>query len=267
MSEGAIKTSWLEYRREWRQAEAEIIREKMVAIYVNGVEFVTIMCTPVHLQELALGFLHLEGIYKSLEDVDHVTISADECCLDVWLRHSTPPPQRRIITSGCGGGVTFDDPSIQEHTLPEGPEIEPSDLFEWLNQLHQPGGLHARSRGVHAAGLADQNGVLFVREDVGRHNTIDKLQGACLQAGVTAQGKFLLATGRISSEMMGKAIRMGCPIIASRNSPTSMSVAMAETFNVTLAGYVRRDSMRVYSHPERLGFTESFQQPLEIKQV
>jgi FdhD protein len=266
MSEGAVITAWLEYRREWRRAEAEVIGEKMVSIYVNGTEFVTIMCTPVHLKELALGFLHLEGVFENMEDVDHVTLSADSCCLDVWLRHSTPPPRRRIITSGCGGGVTFDDPSIQEQALPQGPTVEPDALFEWLNQLHHPDGLYARARGVHAAGLADQDAVRFMREDVGRHNTIDKLQGACLQAGVSTEGKVLLATGRISSEMMGKAIRMGCPIVASRNSPTSMSVAMAETFNVTLAGYVRRDSMRVYTHPERLGYPEPFQQPLEIKE-
>jgi FdhD protein len=78
------------------------------------------------------------------------------------------------------------------------------------------------------------------------------------------EGKTLLVTGRVSSEMIGKAIRMGCPIIASRNSPTSLSVAMAEKFNVTLAGYVRRDSMRVYAHPERLGYSAPFQQKLEL---
>ena len=264
MSDGAVKTAWLEYRREWRRAEAEVIEEKLVSIYVNGMEFVTIMCTPLHLDELALGFLSLEGVIKKLEDVDHVNISADRCCIDVWLRHSTPPPQRRIITSGCGGGVTFEDPTLQEHALPDGTKIEPASLFEWLNQLHQPSGLHARSRGVHAAGIADLEGVRVVREDVGRHNTIDKLKGACLQSKLPTEGKILLVTGRVSSEMIGKAIRMGCPIIASRNSPTSLSVGMAEKFNITLAGYVRRDSMRVYAHPERLGYTAPFQQTLKL---
>ncbi|MGD8822201.1 MAG: formate dehydrogenase accessory sulfurtransferase FdhD [Anaerolineales bacterium] len=264
MSDGAVKTAWLDYRREWRRAEAEIIEEKLVTLYVNGQEFVNIMCTPLNLEELALGFLSLEGIIHNLEDIDHMTISADQCCLDVWLRHSTPPPHRRIITTGCGGGITFDDPTLQEHALPDGIEIEPEALFEWLNQLHQPGGLHARARGVHAAGITDQGQVRFVREDVGRHNTIDKLQGACLQADMPTEGKTLLVTGRVSSEMIGKAIRMGCPIIASRNSPTSLSVAMAEKFNVTLAGYVRRDSMRVYAHPERLGYSAPFQQKLEL---
>jgi formate dehydrogenase assembly factor FdhD len=89
-------------------------------------------------------------------------------------------------------------------------------------------------------------------EDVGRHNTIDKLRGACLIEGIDPRGLLLLATGRISSEMINKAAKMGCPIVASRTSPTSMSVQLAREWNITLCGYVRRDSMRVYSHPERL---------------
>jgi len=89
-------------------------------------------------------------------------------------------------------------------------------------------------------------------EDVGRHNTIDKLTGCCLKHGIETHGKVLLVTGRTSSEMLRKAAVMGCPITASRTSPTSLSVEMAQAWNITLVGYVRSGELRVYSHPERI---------------
>src|SRR3989304_722218 len=114
----------------------------------------------------------------------------------------------------------------------------------------------ARARGVHTAALSDGEELLVVAEDIGRHNTLDRLQGLCLIGGIETQGRILLATGRVSSEMLRKGARMGCPIIASRNSPTSMSVTLAEAWNITLIGYVRQRTMRLYSHPKRLGVTQ-----------
>jgi FdhD protein len=98
--------------------------------------------------------------------------------------------------------------------------------------------------------------LLITAEDVGRHNTIDRLHGECLRLGIDPHGMILLATGRISSEMIHKAARMGCPIVASRTSPTSMSVGLAREWNITLCGYVRRNRMNVYAHPERLMVSE-----------
>jgi FdhD protein len=105
---------------------------------------------------------------------------------------------------------------------------------------------------VHTAALSDGKELLVVAEDIGRHNTLDRLLGLALIVGVDTAGLILLATGRVSSEMLRKGARMGCPIIASRNSPTSMSVALAEAWNITLIGYVRQRTMRVYTHPHRL---------------
>ena len=121
-----------------------------------------------------------------------------------------------------------------------------------LIAMQQRATLYARSRGVHTAALSDGKEIVVLAEDVGRHNTIDKVRGACLLEQIDPRGKILLCTGRISSEMINKAARMGCPIVASRTSPTSMSVQLAREWNITLAGYVRREQMKVYAHPERL---------------
>ena len=99
-------------------------------------------------------------------------------------------------------------------------------------------------------------------EDIGRHNTLDRLMGSCMLSGIETEGRILLATGRISSEMLHKGANMGCPIIASRKSPTSMSIEMANNWNITLVGYARRGTLRVYTHPERLGYAEPVALPL-----
>jgi len=112
--------------------------------------------------------------------------------------------------------------------------------------------LYPVTRGVHASALCTPAGLLLMAEDVGRHNTLDKLWGKAMQAGVSTRGRIIVTTGRISSEMLGKAVKMGAPVIASRTSPTSRSVALARAWGMTLAGYIRRGGFRVYAGEERL---------------
>ncbi len=252
MKPGTTPTEWLEHRGGWRPVQAEVVSEALVTIYVNGLELVTVMCSPSDLDWLAVGLLKNEGLLEASDEVDHIHIPQAGCCVDVWLTHAVRLPPRRIITSGCGGGVTFNDPSLGVQPLDDDLRLEPGQLYQLFPHLHFPDSLHARARGVHAAALSDGERILALTEDVGRHNTIDKLAGACLVQRIETRGRILLATGRISSEMLHKAARMGCPIVASRNSPTSLSIELAKAWNITLIGYVRQRSMRVYTHPERV---------------
>jgi FdhD protein len=253
---GAAPTHWYEYKRNWVRVDAEIIEEAMVTIYVNGTEIAAIMSTPCDQDQLALGFLKNEGFIKSLDEVENVRIMDNGCCVDVWLNHAVVKPERAIITSGCGGGVTFDDPSLDLQPLQDDLRTSPETIASTFNHLQTPDSLYARTRGVHTAALVHGDQLLISADDVGRHNTIDKLVGACMLQNIKTQGRVLLATGRVSSEMLRKGALMGCPILASRNSPTSLSVTMAEAWNITLIGYVRRAGMRVYTHPERVGYRE-----------
>ena len=100
---------------------------------------------------------------------------------------------------------------------------------------------------MHGAALADATRLLVVAEDVGRHNAVDKVKGEALQRGIPTEDRILLSTGRVSSEMLLKAARMGVPIVASRTSPTEMAVALAEQLNVTVCGYVRADTFNIYA--------------------
>ncbi|MGD8864715.1 MAG: formate dehydrogenase accessory sulfurtransferase FdhD, partial [Anaerolineales bacterium] len=212
-----------------------------------------------------LGFLKNEGFIGEMESVDHVHLSEHGCCVDLWLKHAITQPEQRIITSGCGGGVTFRDPEVGFEALESALTIDPGQIFKLFNGLQQPNSLYARARGVHAAALSDGERLLASAEDVGRHNTIDKLVGVCMREGIETRERVLLVTGRISSEMLVKSVVMGCPIVASRNSPTSLSVSLARQFGVTLIGYVRRQTMRVYSSPERLsGFDAKVSLPAEL---
>lgn len=255
MPSGSVEVSWDAYDKAWTRANGEIIGEAVITINVNGKELVSLMATPSQQAELALGFLLNEGLLGDPEDLDHVHVSEDGCCVDVWLHKAIEIPEKRVITSGCGGGVTFEQMGKSMKKIVADLRLSPQALFEMFQRLHFPDSLHARARGVHASGLTDGDKILALAEDVGRHNTIDKITGICFKQDIRTTGTALLATGRISSEMLRKGARMGCPIIASRNSPTSLSVGLAEAAGITLVGYARQGRLRAYTHAYRLGST------------
>ncbi|MCB0211015.1 MAG: formate dehydrogenase accessory sulfurtransferase FdhD [Anaerolineae bacterium] len=237
--------------------ESAVIEEGLVCISVNGQELATFMCTPHHLEELALGFLRSEGIIQSLADVDLLTLSESGTCVDVWLRDlSFDLPKRAIITSGCGGGVTFDDLSGRHSPLTGGQIIAPFQIEQLMKKLHLAADLYNQVRGVHTSALSDGHELLLVAQDVGRHNTIDRLWGQALQQQIPTEGKILLASGRISSEMLNKAAKMQIPIVVSRTSPTSLSLQLGRAWNITIIGYARGNRFRVYSASERISAVE-----------
>jgi FdhD protein len=257
VNEGAAEQDWLEYQRGWTRARGEVIGEALLGVYVNGREIASIMCTPVDQVAFVLGFLKNEGLLDRMEQVSTLTVSQNGCCVDVWLDHAVRRPRHKVLTSGCGGGITFRDPAESLPPVEADVRLAPEALIDLMDRLHTPDSLHARARGVHTSALTDAQEILFVAEDVGRHNTIDRLAGMAMLAEMPTRGRILLTTGRVSSEMLRKAARMGCPIIASRNSPTSLAVSLAQAWNITLAAYVRRSTLRAYAHAERLGWQDA----------
>ncbi len=259
MSDGALPFHYNIYDGGWREVEAEVIEEGSLTLFVNGRELASLMCTPRQPLQLALGFLANEGFIQSMAEVEVAHICAGGACADLWLSHSIPDRMpHKIITSGCSGGLTFADLSAAIAPPTHERSIHPERLGELIVRLQDQDSLYARARGVHSSALSDGEDLVVVAEDIGRHNTLDRLRGECLLRGIDPSGMVLLSTGRISSEMIYKAALMGCPIVASRTSPTSLSVTLARLWQITLCGYLRRNRVNVYACPERLaGFQTS----------
>jgi FdhD protein len=231
--------------------DAEVVEESLSCISVNGLELATFMCTPVDLDKLAIGFLANEGLIDSMSDIETLHIS-DSGCVDIWLNSAFTPPERLIVTAGCGGGVTFDDFSEKHQPLNSDLSMSAERLAELMMETHLGATLYQRSRGIHTASLADTTGLLMQVEDIGRHNCLDKLRGTAMTQGISTQDKILFSSGRISSEMINKARQLGTPIVCSRTSPTSLSVALAKAWNITIVAYLRQRRMRIYTAPERV---------------
>jgi FdhD protein len=235
------------------QVDGEIVEEVLACISVNGQEITRFMCSPLNLDILALGFLYNEGLINSMDDVRSVHVSKKRTCVDVWLTDADYAlPERPIITAGCGGGVTFDDLSGEHEPIHSTMVVGPDELSGLMKQLHIGAGLYQRARGIHTAAIADKDELLLQVEDIGRHNCLDRLAGAAITTNLDTAERILLSSGRISSEMINKARRLQTPIVCSRTSPTSLSIALAEAWGITLVAYLRQDRMRVYTHRERV---------------
>jgi FdhD protein len=256
MQPGAVSAEWREYDGAWQTVEGEVIEEVSLCLQVNGAPWFGMMCSPLMQRELAVGFLFNEGIINDRSVVAEVTLNQKESCAEVWLNFNIDRPQAVSRTTGCGGGLTLAEEEGLLQPIESEVQLDPEVLFQNFKKLQLPNGLYSRARGVHAAGLARGDEMLVTVEDVGRHNALDKIAGYCLLNDIPTKDSILYSTGRISSEMLKKAVRMGCPIVASRTSPTSHSLAGAKKWGLTLVGYARLGSMRVYSHPERLGSSQ-----------
>ncbi len=239
--------------RSPQRIEGEIVDEILTCISVNGKEIATFMCSPHALDQLVLGFLHNEGIISGMKDVRSLHISKNDTCVDIWLHDlNFEKPEKAIVTAGCGGGITFDDLSEIHDPLQSTLKASPEQLASLMKEMHLGANLYHRARGIHTAVLADHKQILLQVEDIGRHNCLDRLRGAALLKDLDTRDRILFSSGRVSSEMINKARRLGTPIVCSRTSPTSLSVALAEKWNITIVAYLRQDRMRIYSHPERV---------------
>ena len=225
----------------------EVVREQPLTLYVNGDRFLTLLCTPVKLEALVVGYLWMEMVIADAAEIESLDVSPVDGRVDVRLTHPVTLPTERILTSGCGGGITFRIDHRLFPPLHSSLQVSAAELAARMRDLFASALLYKASRGIHGAALADADRVLLTAEDVGRHNAVDKIKGEALLRGIPTVDRILLSTGRVSSEMLLKAARMGVPIVASRTSPTEMAVGLAEQLNVTVCGYVRPDSLNVYA--------------------
>jgi FdhD protein len=249
----AIQYERYEFKK-WKSFDAETIVESPVSLTVNGEVWLTFMCTPLDLEAMSVGFLYNEGILQSMDEVEDVRVCEHGDNVDVWLNHSVEQPRSWRRTSGCTGGVTAVDALARGDVSFDGerPRIPPEAIGRLVESLFESQALYRETGGVHTSALSDGEKIVLVAEDIGRHNTLDKIAGLCLMNNVWPETRILITTGRISSEMLQKAARLQSPILISRTSPSSLSIEMAERYGITLIGYARRDRFNVYTHRTRI---------------
>lgn len=246
-------TYWSVEGDQSEQVMGGVIEETTLSIRVNGSSLATIMCSPIDLETLALGFLYNEGVLRRYTDVQSISTDPDAGWINIQTHRRMATLRRHmILTAGCGGGVTFQQLSELRGKVETDYTTIPDVILARMRDLQGAARLYNTVRGIHTALLGDESGMIYSAEDVGRHNTVDKIAGMALQDEFDASHSILLTSGRISSEMIGKANRLNIPIVASRTAPTSISVELADAWDICLAGYVRRGSFRVYTHPYRL---------------
>jgi FdhD protein len=241
--------------KKWESHDAETIVEAPVSLTVNGQVWLTFMCTPVNLEAMAVGFLYNEGILESMGEVEDVRVCEHGDNVDVWLNRSVEQPTSWRRTSGCTGGVTAVDALARLDVSFDGerPKFPPEAIGHLVEKLFEAQELYRETGGVHTSALSDGERIVFVAEDIGRHNTLDKIAGLCLMNDTWPETRILITTGRISSEMLQKAARLSAPILISRTSPSSLSIEMAERYGITLIGYARTNRFNVYTNPRRVG--------------
>ena len=236
----------------------QMTAEALCTIEVNGQSWITLLCSPHDLAHLAIGFLFDAGVIESAAEVRDVRVIGDskelETLVQVDLRcQKVPLPSNPTLTSGCSGGVTFFDIAAKRSPLVSDLKVKPAQIYDAMDQLMlEQAQLHRDVGGFHTAALSDGHSLLIVAHDVGRHNTLDKIAGAALCHGIPTRDRLLVATGRISTEMLAKAARMKVPIIISRNSPTGLATHLAREWRIMIAGYVRGQKMHIYSTEDRI---------------
>jgi FdhD protein len=256
-----------------KQIPTSVVVEEPLEIRINDQPVAVLMRTPGAEKELAVGFCLSEGLIAGLADialVHHcgrslpITMEDSEAGLEesrnmVRITLASPGASRdprldvvRLVRSGCGR-TDAEELASQLTPLDNDLRVQRKILPKLSSTIKQGQEAYREAGGIHAAGIFTSYGELVtIREDIGRHNAVDKVLGHCLMQGIPLKDKILVCTGRASYEMVTKAVRLGLPVAASLSSPTSLAVELAEHLHCTLIGYLRGQRMRIYTHPWRL---------------
>lgn len=254
--------SWRTYKIAGGQAfevEDEIAAECPLTIRLDGEEFATLVCSPGDAHDLVVGFLASEGVIRGTDDIGRMTLDEERgfAYVELVRPQSTAKDfhSRRIIGSCCGKSrqFYFHNDARTARTVSGGSPIAAGRAFELMRRMQDCSAEFRLTGGLHNAALFDRDGGMVVRADIGRHNALDKLYGHCLRGRLPTKERIIAFSGRLSSEVVLKVAKIGCPILLSKSAPTDLALRLADDLGITCAGFVRGDSMNVYTHPNRIG--------------
>ena len=257
-------------RRQWRSGGVAdgarmLATETPVAIVVNATTFAVMLATPVDLDDFARGFALSEGIVGHVGEIDGIEIVPGPGGVEarLWVpaaRAATLAERRRHIAGPTGCGLCGVDSLAAALTPPRrcaaaGPRPLAAEIVAAVASLDEVQPIGRATRAVHAAALWQRDAPLLVREDVGRHNALDKLIGAAAGAGGSAASAMLLLTSRVSVEMVQKAGVLGAPVVVAISAPTSLAVEQAQAAELTLVAVARADGFEVFTRPDRIDWS------------
>ena len=241
-----------------QEIRAAVGSEYPLTIFLNDVELVTLLCTPSGMDNLAVGFLFAEGFITSKSDIKDITVNERTGIVRVTRRGELNLSRellfKRLITSACGRGAAFYSTADAENParLESEMTVRSSTLFDLLKKFNRGSELFETTGAVHSAALADEEGIIVFKEDLGRHNAIDKVFGECLLKDVRTENRILFTSGRAPSEMVLKAAKGKVPVLVAVGSTTDLGIRLADTLGITLIGFARGEEMTIYSHGRRI---------------
>lgn len=236
-----------------------VATEYPLTIYVNDVEMATLVCTPSNLKELVLGFLTAEGVLRRDEQITRFFVDREAGTVHVNAPDRKDALEqemfaKRYVGSCCGKsrtGFYFANDARTAQKVDHEFALKIDDGFRLMNELQKSSPLFRKTGGVHNAGLATRDQLKVVRTDIGRHNTLDKLYGYGLRQDIKFSQHVVVFSGRISSEIILKISKMGCPVLISQCAPTELALEMAEDLEISTAGFMKEKSCNIYTHPQR----------------
>ena len=238
----------------------KVVTEVPLTIVINNIEYITIMCTPLYMEELAIGFLFNEGILKSKEDIKNMKLVKDENIIFyINLKENinySILDKNRVITSGSKGSLYFKSMDfMKEKKFDNNIKIHKNEIMNTMKEFFNKSKIFEETGGVHSVLLKSKEIEVF-REDIGRHNAIDKAVGYLILNNLNVRDFIIYVSGRLSSEMVSKISKSGICFAISRACPTSLSLNLARNMNMTLIGFSRGNRFNVYSGSERIDFND-----------
>jgi len=240
------------------QEEDIVVSERPLTVYVNSQEVATMVCTPSNYEELVIGFLASEGVIRLHNEIQTISVDEHKGFAYVQLSKKFTKSQeffsKRFIGSCCGKSRQFyyhaDVQTAKTSTSTN--TITALQCIKLMNEMQNSSVLFLKTGGVHNAALCTEKNIIVSRSDIGRHNALDKIFGYCLKNKLPTRDKVLVFSGRISSEVLVKAAKIGVGIILSKSAPTDLAIQLADELNITAVGFIRGNSFNIYSHSERI---------------
>ncbi|MFZ5907748.1 MAG: formate dehydrogenase accessory sulfurtransferase FdhD [Nitrospirota bacterium] len=234
---------------EYHEVVDPVALETKVRITVQGEELLSLSCTPVMVRELITGFLVTEKILPDIASATAVRIQYGD---DIFAEIPAGLMETRTALCRSLGGLTAGSEEKARIKIQGGLSLSASSLKSLCRDFQNRSELFRLTGCFHSAAVSDGTKILAFAEDIGRHNAVDKVIGYTLLNNILLEGMIMLVSCRVSSDIITKCLRWNIPILASRAAPTALSIRIAEESGMTLAGFVRGDSMNLYTHSRRI---------------